>query len=92
MVCHSIAVCVGPPYTTDQHLVDNCGKMVLLDKLLPKVKEQGSHSTVTLQLFALGQIYNISYDLSQDYLKFVVRSTYDMELKRAKISFSNIVS
>ena len=64
MVCHSIAVCVGPPYTTDQHLVDNCGKMVLLDKLLPKVKEQGSHSTVTLQLFALGQIYNISYDLS----------------------------
>jgi len=32
---------VGPPYTTDQHLVDNCGKMVLLDKLLPKVKEQG---------------------------------------------------
>jgi len=31
----------GPPYTTDKHLVDNCGKMVLLDKLLPKVKEQG---------------------------------------------------
>jgi len=38
---HNIIVCVGPPYTTDQHLADNCGKMVLLDKLLPKVKEQG---------------------------------------------------
>lgn len=31
----------GPPYTTDQHLVDNSGKMVLLDKLLKKLKEQG---------------------------------------------------
>ena len=31
----------GPPYTTDLHLVVNSGKMVVLDKLLPKVKEQG---------------------------------------------------
>ena len=31
----------GPPFTTDKHLVDNCGKMVVLDKLLPKLKEQG---------------------------------------------------
>nr|CAD2138859.1 unnamed protein product [Meloidogyne enterolobii] len=32
----------GPPFTTDKHLVDNCGKMVLIDKLLIKLKEQGS--------------------------------------------------
>lgn len=31
----------GPPYTTDSHLVTNSGKMVALDKLLPKVQEQG---------------------------------------------------
>ena len=31
----------GPPYTTDKHLIDNCGKMVLLDKLLPKLQKQG---------------------------------------------------
>lgn len=31
----------GPPYTTDMHLVTNSGKMVVLDKLLPKLKEQG---------------------------------------------------
>lgn len=31
----------GPPYTTDTHLVINSGKMVALDKLLPKVQEQG---------------------------------------------------
>lgn len=31
----------GPPYTTDLHLVVNSGKMAVLDKLLPKMKEQG---------------------------------------------------
>lgn len=32
----------GPPYTTDKHLVDNCGKMILLDQLLKRLKEQGT--------------------------------------------------
>ena len=32
----------GPPYTTDKHLVDNSGKMVLLDKLLPKLQQDGA--------------------------------------------------
>lgn len=31
----------GPPYTTEAHIYDNCGKMVLLDKLLIRLKEQG---------------------------------------------------
>jgi len=39
-----------------------------------------------------GPIYKISYDLSYDYLKFIVRSTYDSDLKRAEISLRNIVS
>ncbi len=26
---------------TNCHLVDNCGKMVLLDKLLPRLQEEG---------------------------------------------------
>jgi len=37
-------------------------------------------------------LQNISYDLSYDYRKFVVRSTYDSDLRRAKISLRNIVS
>ena len=41
---------------------------------------------------ALGPIYKISYDLSYDYRKFIVRSTYDSDLKSAKICFRNIVS
>jgi len=34
-----------------------------------------------------GSIYKISYDLSYDYRKFIVRSTYDSDLKRAEIFF-----
>jgi len=39
-----------------------------------------------------GPIYKISYDLSQDYRKFIVRSTYDSDLQRAEISLRNIAS
>ena len=39
-----------------------------------------------------GPIYKISYDLSYDYRKFIVRSTYGSDLKRAEISLRNIVS
>ncbi|KAF8522793.1 SNF2 family N-terminal domain-containing protein [Hysterangium stoloniferum] len=31
----------GPPYTTDEHLIDNCGKMIILDKLLHQMKAKG---------------------------------------------------
>ena len=39
-----------------------------------------------------GPIFKISYDLAYDYRKFIVRSTYDSDLKRAEISLGNIVS
>ena len=40
----------GPPYTTDKHLVDNSGKLVILDKLLPKLQEQGSRVLIFSQM------------------------------------------
>lgn len=40
----------GPPYTTDTHLATNSGKMVVLDKLLPKVQEQGEQCVCLLAL------------------------------------------
>ncbi|XP_055902987.1 chromatin-remodeling complex ATPase chain Iswi isoform X2 [Eupeodes corollae] len=40
----------GPPYTTDMHLVTNAGKMVILDKLLPKLQEQGSRVLIFSQM------------------------------------------
>uniref|UniRef100_A0A0B6ZJP7 SWI/SNF-related matrix-associated actin-dependent regulator of chromatin subfamily A member 5 n=1 Tax=Arion vulgaris TaxID=1028688 RepID=A0A0B6ZJP7_9EUPU len=40
----------GPPYTTDYHLVENCGKMVILDKLLPRLKVEGSRVLIFSQM------------------------------------------
>ncbi|KAI6229821.1 hypothetical protein M3Y99_01129900 [Aphelenchoides fujianensis] len=40
----------GPPFTTDRHLVDNCGKMLLLDKLLVKLQAQGSRVLIFSQM------------------------------------------
>lgn len=40
----------GPPYTTEQHLVTNCGKLSLLDKLLPRLKQQDSRVLIFSQM------------------------------------------
>ncbi|KAL3334742.1 hypothetical protein AABB24_031127 [Solanum stoloniferum] len=53
----------GPPYTTGEHLVENAGKMVLLDKLLPKLKERGSRVLIFSQMTRL-------LDILEDYLLF----------------------
>lgn len=51
----------GPPYTTDQHLVDSCGKMMVLDKLLSRLKSQGSRVVLFSQ-------FVIVLNLLEDYL------------------------
>ncbi|XVE82084.1 hypothetical protein DITRI_Ditri15bG0118300 [Diplodiscus trichospermus] len=53
----------GPPYTTGEHLVTNAGKMVLLDKLLPKLKERDSRVLIFSQMTRL-------LDILEDYLMF----------------------
>uniref|UniRef100_A0A8C2LUY2 SWI/SNF related, matrix associated, actin dependent regulator of chromatin, subfamily a, member 1 n=1 Tax=Cricetulus griseus TaxID=10029 RepID=A0A8C2LUY2_CRIGR len=50
----------GPPYTTDEHIVSNSGKMVALDKLLAKIKEQGSRVLIFSQMTRL-------LDILEDY-------------------------
>lgn len=40
----------GPPYTTDEHLVDNAAKMIMLDKLLKKMQAQGSRVLIFSQM------------------------------------------
>ena len=40
----------GPPYSTGQHIVSNCGKMSVLDKLLAKLKKQGSRVLIFTQM------------------------------------------
>merc|ERR1719244_2275395 len=40
----------GPPYTTDEHIVNNSAKLAVLDKLLPKLQEQGSRVLIFTQM------------------------------------------
>ncbi|XP_035682460.1 SWI/SNF-related matrix-associated actin-dependent regulator of chromatin subfamily A member 5-like isoform X1 [Branchiostoma floridae] len=40
----------GPPYTTDTHLVQNSGKMCILDKLLPRLQAEGSRVLIFSQM------------------------------------------
>ncbi|KAH7314871.1 hypothetical protein KP509_21G025000 [Ceratopteris richardii] len=53
----------GPPYTTGDHLIQNAGKMVLLDKLLPKLKERDSRVLIFSQMTRL-------LDILEDYCVF----------------------
>ncbi|KAL1310528.1 hypothetical protein AAFC00_000812 [Neodothiora populina] len=53
----------GPPYTTDEHLVYNSAKMVMLDKLLSRMKAQGSRVLIFSQMSRV-------LDILEDYSVF----------------------
>lgn len=53
----------GPPYTTDEHLVYNSGKMLVLDKLLKRMQKQGSRVLIFSQMSRL-------LDILEDYCVF----------------------
>ncbi|EFX03790.1 snf2 family helicase [Grosmannia clavigera kw1407] len=53
----------GPPYTTDEHLVYNAGKMAVLDRLLKRMSEQGSRVLIFSQMSRL-------LDILEDYCVF----------------------
>lgn len=53
----------GPPYTTDEHLVENSGKMVVLDKLLSRLQKNGSRVLIFSQMSRL-------LDILEDYCVF----------------------
>ncbi|CAK7565474.1 MAG: chromatin remodeling complex Adenosinetriphosphatase [Sporothrix epigloea] len=53
----------GPPYTTDEHLVYNAGKMVVLDKLLKRLQKQGSRVLIFSQM-------SRQLDILEDYCVF----------------------
>ncbi|KAK9820501.1 hypothetical protein WJX72_011031 [[Myrmecia] bisecta] len=50
----------GPPYFAGDHLVENSGKMVLLDKLLPKLQSRNSRVLIFSQMTRL-------LDILEDY-------------------------
>lgn len=53
----------GPPYTTDEHLVYNSGKMSILDKLLKRMKADGSRVLIFSQMSRV-------LDILEDYCVF----------------------
>ncbi|KAJ5532663.1 SNF2-related protein [Penicillium frequentans] len=53
----------GPPYTTDEHLVFNSGKMAILDKLLNRMQADGSRVLIFSQMSRV-------LDILEDYCVF----------------------
>ena len=53
----------GPPYTTDEHLIYNSAKLKVLDRLLKKLKAQGSRVLIFSQMSRL-------LDILEDYCFF----------------------
>jgi len=53
----------GPPYTTDEHLIYNAGKMLMLDKILTRMKKQGSRILIFSQMSRV-------LDILEDYCVF----------------------
>lgn len=53
----------GPPYTTDEHLVFNSQKMLILDQLLKKFKQEGSRVLIFSQMSRM-------LDIMEDYCMF----------------------
>ncbi|MCJ1383811.1 hypothetical protein MMC17_006925 [Xylographa soralifera] len=53
----------GPPYTTDEHLIFNAGKMIMLDKILGRMKKQGSRVLIFSQMSRV-------LDILEDYCVF----------------------
>ncbi|KAG1823802.1 SNF2 family N-terminal domain-containing protein [Suillus subaureus] len=53
----------GPPYTTDEHLIENSGKMIILDKLLKSMNEKGSRVLIFSQMSRV-------LDILEDYCLF----------------------
>ena len=47
----------GPPYTTDSHLYENSGKMLVLDKLLQRLKANGSRVFLFSQMSRMLDIF-----------------------------------
>ncbi|KAF0688342.1 Aste57867_20054 [Aphanomyces stellatus] len=53
----------GPPFVEGPHLWENCGKLVLLHKLLPRLKAQGSRVLIFCQMTSM-------LNILEDYMRF----------------------
>ena len=59
----------GPPYTQEMHIVHNAGKMVFLDKLLTRLKKEGSRVLIFSQMSRM-------LDILEDYCIYLGEHKY----------------
>ena len=59
----------GPPYTQEMHIVHNAGKVVFLDKLLKRLKNQGSRVLIFSQMSRM-------LDILEDYCIYLGEHKY----------------
>ena len=69
----------GPPYTTDEHIINNAGKMVILDKLLTSMKAKGSRVLIFSQMSRV-------LDILEDYMMFRDHSASRVDLSGPRCS------
>ncbi|EIJ93310.1 transcription activator [Nematocida parisii ERTm1] len=53
----------GPPYTTGEHIIENSGKLLMLDKLLVHLKQKGSRVLIFSQMTRM-------LDILEDYCNY----------------------
>jgi SNF2 family DNA or RNA helicase len=76
----------GPPYTTDEHIIDNAGKMVILDKLLKSMKAKGSRVLIFSQMSRV-------LDILEDYCQFRGHSEFaDIPTMGVKLTDGRLLS
>jgi SWI/SNF-related matrix-associated actin-dependent regulator of chromatin subfamily A member 5 len=59
----------GPPYTQEAHIINNAGKMIMLDKLLDRLQKQGSRVLIFSQMSRM-------LDILEDYCIFLKGHKY----------------
>ncbi|CAJ0903934.1 5854_t:CDS:10 [Entrophospora sp. SA101] len=74
----------GPPYTNDVHIIENSGKMIVLDKLLKRLKAQGSRVLLFSQMSRVLDILE-DYCIFKNYEKVLERAAQKLRLDQLVI-------
>ena len=78
----------GPPYENGPHMVENSGKMVVLDKLLPRLKEKGSRVLIFSQMTRMLDILE-DYMFDKQYQYCRIDGSTDSDVRKESIDAFN---
>eukprot|EP00004_Rigifila_ramosa_P019855 TRINITY_DN5102_c0_g1_i3.p1 TRINITY_DN5102_c0_g1~~TRINITY_DN5102_c0_g1_i3.p1 ORF type:complete len:635 (-),score=159.93 TRINITY_DN5102_c0_g1_i3:1392-3296(-) len=78
----------GPPFSNGPHLVENCGKLILLDKLLPRLMSHQSRVLIFSQMTRMLDILE-DYMQMRDYQYCRIDGNTDSEVRSEMIDAFN---